>query len=120
MALHELPHGPPSASGGLRDMTTSRTAPEIAGFSYVEDDAAYRIRCDSCQQTAGTLARSEDYACGWLDHWAFDHLESCEVMGRPAPVPCADPSCNTPAKEWGLCPVHWRVYKEWLAERGIA
>lgn len=49
--------------------------PQVAGFVYDESDpAAYRIKCLDCGATAGTLAPSEDYAHGWLDSWAEDHL----------------------------------------------
>lgn len=77
----EAPKGSSFAQPEVSDYT-----PEIAGFSYVEDDAAYRICCDACEQTAGTLGRSEDYAHGWLDHWAFDHLDDCLV--RQGKVVC--------------------------------
>lgn len=50
--------------------------PEISGFRYLPDDAAYRIVCEKCGATAGTLGRSEDYAHGWLDAWAQSHLFS--------------------------------------------
>jgi hypothetical protein len=60
------------------DLMNDRLA--LEGFKYdTSDPVALRLVCLRCGEGAGIAGQDDDYAHGWLDHWAHGHFtyEDC-------------------------------------------